>query len=211
MLQFIERQIVLFDALEDAVFAVTHDLAGLGSLQSLITKVKNHEQQRNFIRQICDYQTRIMLTAHPTQFYPTPVLGILTQLVAALDNNDLKKISLLLLQMGKTSFKQHHKPTPYQEANSLIWYLENIFYAVIPEIQQHIAIMLRDFGYDGKNPNCIDLGFWPGGDRDGNPNVMFTTTLEVARLLKTRILRMYILDLRQLVKKLTFEGVLEKL
>jgi len=33
----------------------------------------------------------------------------------------------------------------------------------------------------------------------------------VARLLKTRILEMYFSDLRELVKKLTFEGVLEKL
>ncbi len=238
MMQFVERQVVLFDALEDAAFADTHNLKGRGSLHNLFIKVINNQRRQDFIKQISDYQVKIVLTAHPTQFYPYSILAILTQLGPALRNNNLKQISLLLLQMGKTSFRQRQKPTPLQEAQSLLWYLENIFYPVIPEIQAEIDHALKDFSYQGKKltppiglqcsaldgitlavtpdsseppPKCIELGFWPGGDRDGNPFVTAETTLEVARLLKSRILRMYIRELAQLVKKLTFEGILDPL
>jgi len=120
MLQFVERQILLFDALEDAAFPATHDLNGNGSLHHLIVKTINANQQENFVQQLRDYQIKIVLTAHPTQFYPTPVLGIMTQLTHALRENDLKQISLLLLQMGKTSFKHQQKPTPFEEAHSIV-------------------------------------------------------------------------------------------
>lgn len=209
MLQFVERQIVLFDALEDAAFAKTHDLNGSGSLQDLIVKTLNKQHTQIFAQQILDYQIKIVLTAHPTQFYPSPILGILTELIPALRHNDLKQISLLLLQMGKTSFRHHQKPTPLQEAQSLIWFLENIFYPVIPQIQTEINQTLKKFApQELKMPKCLELGFWPGGDRDGNPFVTAQTTLAVAQLLKSRILRMYLTELRLLVKKLTFEGIL---
>ncbi len=212
ILQFIERQIVLFDALEDAAFSSTHDLTGNGSLENLLTKIDDKNKQRKFIEQIKQYQVRVVLTAHPTQFYPDTILGILAQLNFALQKNDLKEISNLLLQMGKTSFKHQKKPTPYQEAESLVWFLENVFYPVIPQIQQKITLAIKKFGGSGElNLNCIQLGFWPGGDRDGNPNVTPDTTLEVARLLKTRILQMYLLDIDYLIKKLTFKGILTKL
>ncbi len=212
MLQFVERQIVLFDALEDAAYAKTHDLKGPGSLSNLLHKISRPETQQRFIEQIQNYQIKVVLTAHPTQFYPYPVLAIITQLTSAIKENDLKKISDLLWQMGKTSFKHQQKPTPFQEALSIVWYLEHIFYHVIPKIQHKITGTLKQFGCqeDFKIPN-IELGFWPGGDRDGNPNVDAETTLAVAHLLKTRILRMYIADLHQLAKKFTFKGVLENL
>jgi phosphoenolpyruvate carboxylase len=212
MLQFVERQVLLFDALEDAAFALTHNLSSQGSLQHLINQVQYRQQQQQFLQQIRDYRIRLVLTAHPTQFYPPPILTILTQLTQALRQNDFKQISLLLLQMGKTSFKHRQKPTPYEEAHSLIWYLENTFYTVVPQIQQAIDQARQEFATATLPAiNCIDVGFWPGGDRDGNPNVTPEITLQVAQLLKTRILRLYLQDLRQLVKKLTFGGVLEKL
>ncbi len=212
MLQFVERQIVLFDALEDAAYAKTHDLKGPGSLSNLLHKILRPETQQRFIEQIQQYQIKIVLTAHPTQFYPYPVLAIITQLTAAIKENNLKKISDLLWQMGKTSFKHQQKPTPYQEAHSIIWYLEHIFYQVIPKIQHKITDALKQFGSNGDfNIPNIELGFWPGSDRDGNPNVNAETTKAVAGLLKQRILRMYVSDLHQLTKRFTFKGVLENL
>lgn len=212
MLQFVERQIVLFDALEDAAYATTHLLNGPGSLTNLISKVINSHRERHFVNQIQDYHTKIVLTAHPTQFYPYPVLGIITQLTTAIKNNDLKEISNLLWQMGKTSFKHQQKPTPFEEAQSLVWYVENIFYPVIPRIQQHINETLQQFRHNlPLTAPSIELGFWPGGDRDGNPFVDAETTLAVAQLLKTHVLKLYAQDLRQLSKKLTFKGILDNL
>jgi phosphoenolpyruvate carboxylase len=131
--------------LEDAAFALTHNLNSQGSLQHLMNQVQYRQQQQEFLQQIRDYRIRLVLTAHPTQFYPSPILTILTQLTQALRQNDFKQISLLLLQMGKTSFKHRQKPTPYEEAHSLIWYLENTFYTVVPQIQQAIDQARQEF------------------------------------------------------------------
>lgn len=212
MLQFVERQVVLFDALEDAAYAQTHRLDGAGTLVNLINKTIHFNHQPAFIKEVENYRIKLVLTAHPTQFYPYPVLGIITQLTAAIQNNDLKAISDTLWQMGKTSFKHAQPPTPIQEAQSLIWYVENIFYQVIPQIHLQIYKALKEFHHAKplQHP-VIELGFWPGGDRDGNPNINAEITLAVAKLLKNHALKLYAADLRRLAKKLTFKGILEKL
>ncbi|HRP57814.1 phosphoenolpyruvate carboxylase, partial [Agriterribacter sp.] len=56
------------------------------------------------------------------------------------------------------------------------------------------------------NP-IIRMGFWPGGDRDGNPYVRTDTTLKVAGALRESIMRSYYLDVRRLKRRLTFKGV----
>ncbi len=193
-------------------FPLLHDLSGSGSLANLAHKINTAKWQENFVKQMADYRVKITLTAHPTQFYPPPILGIITQLTTAIQNNYLKEICNLLWQMGKTSFKYQHKPTPFQEALSLTWYIENIFYLVIPDIQKQINKLLFKCGASEKiNHPVVELGFWPGGDRDGNPFITSDVTLAVAKLLKTKILKLYCGDLRTLVHRLTFKGVLEYL
>ena len=53
----------------------------------------------------------------------------------------------------------------------------------------------------------INLGFWPGGDRDGNPFVTTKITLNVAERLRQTILRSYYRDIRRLKRRFTFDGV----
>jgi phosphoenolpyruvate carboxylase len=63
-----------------------------------------------------------------------------------------------------------------------------------------------DNNYEAANP-FIELGFWPGGDRDGNPFVNAATTLKVAQALRSSIIVCYYRDVRKLKRKLTFAGV----
>jgi phosphoenolpyruvate carboxylase len=204
-IQYVERQIVLFDAIEDAAFPVVNNMEGRGSLRDVKEKTEAKNKREELITFLEDFKVRTVLTAHPTQFYPGSVLGIITDLTEAVRRNDLVEIKQLLAQLGKTPFIKKEKPTPFDEAVSLIWYLENVFYKTVGDMMQYLQKNI----YDNKiidNP-IISLGFWPGGDRDGNPFVTTEITLKVAERLRTSILKCYYFEIRSLRRKLTFNGV----
>ena len=73
--QYVERQVVLFDALEDAAFTSVNDMGGPGSLKQLSSEVIQYDKEKELKEKLEDYAVRLVLTAHPTQFYPGPVLG----------------------------------------------------------------------------------------------------------------------------------------
>lgn len=204
-IQYIERQVVLFDAIEDAGFAVVNNLEGKGSLRDMKESAEQKNKQEELKEFLESFKIRTVLTAHPTQFYPGSVLGIITDLTQAIRENDLHSIKELLAQLGKTPFIKHEKPTPYDEAVSLIWYLENVFYETAGAMMQYIQKNILK-GEMPKN-DILNLGFWPGGDRDGNPYVTTEITLKVAERLRTSILKNYYNDIRKLKRKLTFIGV----
>ncbi|PXY41301.1 phosphoenolpyruvate carboxylase [Flavobacterium cheongpyeongense] len=204
-IQYIERQIVLFDAIEDAAFPVVNNMEGRGSLRDIKEKSDAKEKDDKLIDFLENFNVRTVLTAHPTQFYPGPVLGIINDLTEAIRQNDLLRIKQLLAQLGKTPFIQNEKPNPYDEAVSLIWYLENVFYETAGEIVHYLQKNILE-GEAIQN-QLIKLGFWPGGDRDGNPFVTTDITLKVAERLRTSILKCYYVEMRNLKRKLTFSGV----
>lgn len=204
-IQYIERQVVLFDAIEDAAFPIVNNMEGIGTLRNLKESAISENRLEELKSYLEEFKVRIVLTAHPTQFYPGSVLGIITDLTEAIKRNDLKEINNLFAQLGKTPFFKREKPTPYDEAVSLIWYLENVFYKSFSEIYNYIQQNIYD---DSKKHNeIINIGFWPGGDRDGNPFVKPETTLKVAARLKQSILKKYYADLKDLRRKLTFRGI----
>lgn len=211
LIQFVERQVVLFDALEDAAFDQTHNMIGPGTLLNLFNSVKDAAKEELLESQIENYKVRIVLTAHPTQFYTNSVLGIISDLCVAIQNNQLTEIRNLLLQMGKTPFMNRRKPSPLDEAKSLVWYLENIFYETFPFIYSSLQTQVEELTGKPFVGDAIELGFWPGGDRDGNPFVTAEITEDVAKLLKSSLVNLYINDIKQLKRRLTFEGVYEKL
>jgi phosphoenolpyruvate carboxylase len=208
-IQYIERQVVLFDAIEDAAFAKVHNMDGIGTLRSLKESAVADNKLEMLQQYLEEFKVRIVLTAHPTQFYPGSVLGIITDLTEAIKENDLLLINNLLAQLGKTPFFKHKKPTPYDEAVSLIWYLENVFYKSFGTIYDYIQQNI----FDGKHidNDIINVGFWPGGDRDGNPFVTPEITLKVAQRLRETIIKNYYRDVRNLKRKLSFKGVEERI
>ncbi len=203
--QYAERQVVLFDALEDASFKELHDLQGAGTLKQLEASVLQENKTVPFARKLQDFSVRLVLTAHPTQFYPGAVLGIINDLVEAIRENDVSLINTYLQQLGRTPFFKKQKPTPFDEATSLIWYLENVFYDAIGNIAADLKNIFPDEKIDLSN--LVKMGFWSGGDRDGNPFVTTETTVQVAAALKRSILKCYYRDVRGLKRRLTFTGV----
>ncbi len=199
--QYAERQVVLFDALEDAGFAEVNDTQGAGTLKHLESSVIQRGKIEELTQKLKDFSVRLVLTAHPTQFYPGSVLGIINDLTTAIAENNVADINTFLQQLGRTPFFKKQKPTPFDEAVSLIWYLENVFYTAAGNIVSE----LKNFVQTDSVP--IRMGFWSGGDRDGNPFVTVETTLNTAEALRSAILRAYYRDVRALKRRLTFAGV----
>lgn len=189
-LQQVERQVVLFDAVERASFP----------------KIK--EEETNFLKQeVLDNlkegrALRLVLTSHPTQFYPSEVLQIIEDLASLIEENAPGKVREILLQLGRTPFKNEKAPTPLSEAKMLIEFFGPVFFDIYTEIHNEWE--------DDKAPN-LELGFWPGGDRDGHPLVTAKTTRETAEALKDFALNTYEKKLKALARRITFKGAKEKL
>lgn len=206
-IQYVERQVALFDSIEDSAFEQVNDIRGKGTISSLLLQTKFEGREDALKRKLEDFSLRPVLTAHPTQFYPGHVLGILTDLEKSIRANELPQINQLLQQLGKTAFINDSKPTPYDEAVSLCWYLENVFYQAISEIVESLAAGLDIPISEWTNNRLVVIGFWPGGDRDGNPFVTSEITLKVAARLQESIMKCYYKDVRALRRRLTFRGV----
>jgi phosphoenolpyruvate carboxylase len=204
--QYMERQVVLFDAIEDAAFTSVNDIEGPGSIKALIREASFTRKMQSLRNKLKNFKVRIVLTAHPTQFYPSTVLGIIHDMGEAIAKNDYNTINHYIQQLGLTPFFNKKQPTPTDEALNLMWYLENIFYHSIGNIYNTIVDEVFDNDFESPNP-FIELGFWPGGDRDGNPFVNAATTLKVAAALRSSIIVCYYRDVRKLKRKLTFAGV----
>ena len=208
-IQYIERQVVLFDAIEDAAFADVNNMHGRGTIRYIKEETFGREKTAELKDYLNRFNVRIVLTAHPTQFYPGSVLGIINDLSEAIKQDNLQQIKSLLMQLGKTRFFNKAKPTPFDEAVSLLWFLENVFYhsasRIYGYIQQHILE-----GEEIDN-TLFNFGFWPGGDRDGNPFVTPEISLQTANRLRYSIQRNYYRDLRRLKRKITFDEVDERI
>ena len=113
-------------------------------------------------------------------------------------------------QLGKTPFVNKEKPTPIDEALSIIYYLRYVYYDTIGELFTKIKKTFGN-GHFHLHEDLIQLGFWPGGDRDGNPFVTADVTKRVSEELRSAILKSYYGNLKDVRRRLSFRGVSEVL
>ena len=96
IVQYVERQVVLFDSLEDAAFKDVHDLQGAGTVKYLQAEVQQRNLEEELVEKLKNFSIHIVLTAHPTQFYPGTVLGIINDLAKAVKENNTLAINSYL-------------------------------------------------------------------------------------------------------------------
>ena len=210
IIQYIERQVVLFDSIEDAAFQQLHSESDAGTVMQLHERALQEHKLGKVREKLEDFAVKVVFTAHPTQFYPNAVQRILHDLRSAILKDDINEIDLLLQQLGKTPFVNKERPTPLDEALSIIFYLRYVYYDTIGELYKKLK---QSFGSEDFeiHQDVFQLGFWPGGDRDGNPFVTADVTLKVANELRNSILKNYYNHLKDLRRRLSFRGVSEVL
>lgn len=208
IVQYVERQVALFDSIEDAGFSSIFSNNDPGTIRNLYEIALNNGKEKEFKEKLKSFVVKVVFTAHPTQFYSNEVQSILHDLNRAIKQDAIADIDILLQQLGMTSFVNQQQPTPYDEANSIIYYLRYVYYDALGELYRTIKEIV---GTQEINPKLFQLGFWPGGDRDGNPYVTAEMTEKVATALRIALLKSYYEHLRKLRKRLTFPQVKELL
>lgn len=208
IIQYIERQVVLFDSIEDAAFSQLHSESDAGTVMQLHERAVQEHKFSKVQNKLEDFGIKVVFTAHPTQFYPNAVQRILHDLRTAILKDDISEIDLLLQQLGKTPFVNKERPTPLDEALSIIFYLRHVYYDAFGELYKKLKESFAANNFE-IHQDVIQLGFWPGGDRDGNPFVTADVTLKVAEELRISILKNYYNHLKSLRRRLSFRGVSE--
>ena len=208
IIQYIERQVVLYDSIEDAAFPNLHSDSDAGTVLQLHERALQEHQLDATRNKLKDFAIKVVFTAHPTQFYPNSVQRILHDLRTAITTDSITEIDTLLQQLGKTPFLNKEKPSPLDEALSIIFYLRYVYYDTIGELYKKVK---NSFGTQTFTPaqDLIQMGFWPGGDRDGNPFVTAEITQQVAQELHLSILKSYYAHLKKIRRRLSFRGVSE--
>ena len=202
----------LFDAVEDANFYDLVDIYGAGNWDYFFEDVTKRGLESELSNLLETYRIRVVMTAHPTQFYPRPVLNIIDDLRHAVSKDRIATVNEILMQLGKTPFLSKTKPTPIDEARSLIVFLEEVFYVAIPKMYKKIEKMLESLNQPKITPqDWVQIGFWPGGDRDGNPYVNASTTIRVALELRQSVLNCYKKDISKLLRRYTFVDLYPKI
>ncbi|MGB5361507.1 MAG: phosphoenolpyruvate carboxylase, partial [Eudoraea sp.] len=209
VIQYVERQVVLYDSVEDAAFPKLHEHSSSLSIKDYFQLVDKNKSWEKIAKKLSTFSARIVLTAHPTQFYTPAVLDIIEELKSLILEDKINDIDVVLQQLGLTSLINTKKPTPLDEAKNIIYILRNVYYAAVGDLFTYIKSNIENDDFD--NYNIIKLGFWPGGDRDGNPFVTADITKDVADELRINLMKCYYNDLKILRKKLTFKDLLPDL
>ena len=109
VIQYVERQVVLYDSVEDGAFAQLLNFGNHLSLKSCIRIADSQKKMPNLLEKLSDFSVRIVFTAHPTQFYPRSVLDIIARLRCLVIDNKINEIDVSLQKLGLTSLLNDKK------------------------------------------------------------------------------------------------------
>tara|TARA_R110002051_G_scaffold241712_1_gene302049 strand:- start:19041 stop:21587 length:2547 start_codon:yes stop_codon:yes gene_type:complete len=209
IIQYVERQVVLYDSVEDAAFPKLYEHSTSLTIKDYFELVDKNKSWDKIAEKLSTFSARIVLTAHPTQFYTPAVLDIIAELRSLILEDKIDEIDVTLQQLGLTSLINSKKPTPLDEAKNIIYILRNVYYEAVGELYAYLKRNINTSEFE--NYNIMKLGFWPGGDRDGNPFVTADVTSDVADELRVTLMKCYYNDLKKLQQKLTFTDLQDEI
>ena len=142
---------------------------------------------------------RPVFTAHPTEAARRTILGKLRQIALLLDANPFpqpgtvvdpvaqrraeRRLQELVESLWQTDELRVTRPEPTDEARNALYYLDELHSGAVPDVLDELAAELERIGVHlPVDAKPLSFGSWIGGDRDGNPNVTPTLTLEILGL-----------------------------
>ncbi|HEX2023321.1 MAG TPA: phosphoenolpyruvate carboxylase [Acidimicrobiales bacterium] len=192
-------------------------LRSKGSLEAAVDAVERAGFSREELQEFVGHlELRPVLTAHPTEAVRRSIQtkrGAIAELLEQRWNPRAPKsrrqraerrIAELIDLIWQTDELRHVRLQPIDEAQTALFYLDELLRVVLPEMLDDLAHHLGRLGVTlPPRARPIQFGTWVGGDRDGNPNVTPEVTLEVLRLQRERALEHLVRSVDGLVRDLS--------
>ncbi|MDP8970468.1 MAG: phosphoenolpyruvate carboxylase [Actinomycetota bacterium] len=188
-----------------------------GFMARTIGRIAEADLDPGLIRDICHrLELRPVFTAHPTEASRRSVLTKLRRVAELLDERhdpratlaDHDRIDRRLAEtvdlLWQTDELRLERPTPVDEATAVLYYFDDLFSQVVPDLFDDVAHHLATLGVQ-LPPTAVPIRFgtWVGGDRDGNPNVTPQVTAEVLRVQADHALRNLVAAVESLASDLS--------
>jgi phosphoenolpyruvate carboxylase len=144
---------------------------------------------------------RPVFTAHPTEAARRTVLTKLRTIATLLDEKGRaddaaaerrigRRLEELIDLLWQSDELRLARPDVTDEARNAVYYLDELHREAVPDTLEALVDELGRLGVDVPvESRPLRFGSWIGGDRDGNPNVLPTTTLAVLDLQHEHALR----------------------
>jgi len=167
---------------------------------------------RKVQRLLSQVSIELVLTAHPTESQRRSILEKLFAINHLLIEKELRRLTPRELHeinakiireitlLWQTDELRRRHQTPLDEVDNNLFYLDTVLFDIVPSTLTRFEQELqRRFRKEiGMGP-ILRFGSWVGGDRDGNPHVTASVTLEALRRQKETVLRKYVQSLERLI------------
>jgi phosphoenolpyruvate carboxylase len=195
-----------------------YDTAKLSvDLATTVDKIIDAGIDRTLVADVVDrLEVRPVFTAHPTEAARRSVQSKTVEIAGLLRERTFRiasdaerarvrrRIAELIDAIWQTDELRVDRPTPIDEARSVIHFFDALAADSIPEVYDELDHQLLRLGISlPPDRKPLRFGTWVGGDRDGNPNVTPEVTIEVLRIQHVHAVRDLIAKVEDLAVELS--------
>ncbi|PRZ41932.1 phosphoenolpyruvate carboxylase type 1 [Antricoccus suffuscus] len=174
----------------DRIRTLRDRTSGDGWMQRALDKVVNESGAAALSTALRSVAVRPVFTAHPTEASRRSVLGKLRAIGDTLLAGDSlgerrknRRMAELIEAMWQTDELRVDQPQVPDEARNALYYTSQLMDQTVPDLLVDFADAVAEHGgILAETAAPLTFGTWIGGDRDGNPNVSETSTLEILAL-----------------------------
>jgi len=161
-------------------------------------------------------EVRPVFTAHPTEAARRSVQSKTVEIASLLravrqpsatsaERERVKRrMAELIDAMWQTDELRVERPTPIDEARSVIHFFDALIAGSVPDVYDELDHQLARLGVEPDATRTpLRFGTWVGGDRDGNPNVTPSVTMNVLRIQHVHAVRTLIAKVEDLAAELS--------
>ena len=194
-------------------------------LQTTVDRIIEADMDPELVHDIIDrIELGPVFTAHPTEAARRSILTKLNAIAVFLEDrldpratdNEKRRIDRRIAEtvdlIWQTDELRTGRPKPIDEARSTMFYFDQMFTDVIPDLLEEYDDQIQRIGMDvAETHSPIRFGTWVGGDRDGNPYVTPDVTMAVLEMQHEHGLRNLIGAVEALSTELSSSSVIQSL